>query len=227
MNRWMDATLEHHRMGGLRGRILEADGTTVLTDIFAAFGVTQVAEYAFNFAGRHGRSDGDLEPDRPLDPGRAPGRVGGNRLARPCALLVDLHGRLRHQPEGEGLVCPLHRHDVGRHRRGLLARFACPPAAVRLGRHRLGRVPRRRRRHRVVRARPTRRSSSRSAFPACSSTTSPRPTFSETVNTLGLPRYAKAAFDPEFNRWVKVHTQMNPLPLCLRPRVLQIARRGA
>lgn len=39
----------------------------------------------------------------------------------------------------------------------------------------------------------------------------------ETVNTLGLPGYAKTINDPELNRWVKVHTQSNPLAICLRP----------
>lgn len=44
--------------------------------------------------------------------------------------------------------------------------------------------------------------------------------FIEAVNTVGLPGYAKLAFDPELNRWVKVHTQSNPLCLCLRPRAV-------
>jgi len=44
--------------------------------------------------------------------------------------------------------------------------------------------------------------------------------FVETVNTLGLPIYAKQAPDPEFNRWVKILTQSNPLALCLRPRAV-------
>jgi hypothetical protein len=44
--------------------------------------------------------------------------------------------------------------------------------------------------------------------------------FLETVNTVGLPLYAKVAVDPEFGRWAKVHTQSNPLALCLRPRAV-------
>ncbi|MDX9689792.1 MAG: major capsid protein [Alphaproteobacteria bacterium] len=44
--------------------------------------------------------------------------------------------------------------------------------------------------------------------------------FVETVNTIGLPRYAKQAVDAEFGRWVKLHTQANPLPICTRPKVL-------
>lgn len=44
--------------------------------------------------------------------------------------------------------------------------------------------------------------------------------FMETVNTIGLPRYAKLAPDAKFNRFVEVHTQQNPLPICLRPQTL-------
>ena len=43
--------------------------------------------------------------------------------------------------------------------------------------------------------------------------------FMEAANTQGLPLYAKMAFDPEgLNRFVKLHTQSNPLSLCMRPR---------
>jgi hypothetical protein len=44
--------------------------------------------------------------------------------------------------------------------------------------------------------------------------------FVETANTIGLPRYAKQATDQEFGRWVKLHTQSNPLPICTRPKTL-------
>lgn len=44
--------------------------------------------------------------------------------------------------------------------------------------------------------------------------------FMDTVNTIGLPRYARQAVDPEFQRWVKVHAQSNPLNICLRPRAI-------
>jgi hypothetical protein len=44
--------------------------------------------------------------------------------------------------------------------------------------------------------------------------------FFETANTIGLPRYAKIAPDVRFNQYVELHTQQNPLPLCLRPQTL-------
>jgi len=43
--------------------------------------------------------------------------------------------------------------------------------------------------------------------------------FLETANTRGRPYYAKTEA-MEFNRGVKIHTQSNPLPLCMRPEVL-------
>lgn len=39
-----DATLEWHRMGAVRGQVLDADGTTVLLDVYDAFGVTQITK---------------------------------------------------------------------------------------------------------------------------------------------------------------------------------------
>jgi hypothetical protein len=43
--------------------------------------------------------------------------------------------------------------------------------------------------------------------------------FMETVNTPGLPRYAKQE-RMKFDRGVELHTQSNPLPLCNRPHLL-------
>lgn len=42
--------------------------------------------------------------------------------------------------------------------------------------------------------------------------------FVETVNTAGIPLYVKTAVDPEFQRWCKLHVQSNPLPLVCKPR---------
>jgi hypothetical protein len=45
--------------------------------------------------------------------------------------------------------------------------------------------------------------------------------FIETVNTRGLPLYAKQGPDPSgFNRFVAVTTQANPLPICSAPRAV-------
>lgn len=43
--------------------------------------------------------------------------------------------------------------------------------------------------------------------------------FRETVNTVGIPIYAKQQ-PRDFNRGVDIHTQSNPLPMCLRPNLI-------
>lgn len=44
--------------------------------------------------------------------------------------------------------------------------------------------------------------------------------FIDTVNTMGQEIYVRQVVDPEFQRWVKIHTQSNPLPLVKRPALL-------
>lgn len=44
--------------------------------------------------------------------------------------------------------------------------------------------------------------------------------FAETVNTPGQEIYVKQAIDLEFQRFVKIHTQSNPLAICQRPATL-------
>lgn len=44
--------------------------------------------------------------------------------------------------------------------------------------------------------------------------------FMDTVNTMGEQIYARSVVDPEFQRWVKLHSQSNPLPLNKRPALV-------
>lgn len=44
--------------------------------------------------------------------------------------------------------------------------------------------------------------------------------FMDTVNTFGEQIYVRQAVDPEFQRYVKLHSQSNPLPLVKRPKLL-------
>lgn len=49
MKSQLDLTLEYHRVGAVKGVVLDADGTTELLDIYETFGMTQ-EEVFFNFA---------------------------------------------------------------------------------------------------------------------------------------------------------------------------------
>ena len=44
LKRNLDMTLEFHRLGAIKGIVLDADGSTVLHDIFDTFGVTQTKQ---------------------------------------------------------------------------------------------------------------------------------------------------------------------------------------
>ena len=41
MRRNLDATIEFHRMGAIKGQVLDSDGTSVLLNLYTAFGVSQ------------------------------------------------------------------------------------------------------------------------------------------------------------------------------------------
>jgi len=47
----------------------------------------------------------------------------------------------------------------------------------------------------------------------------------ETVNTLGLPLYARTIPDRDRDEWVRLEIESNPLPICTRPQVLRSALR--
>lgn len=46
--------------------------------------------------------------------------------------------------------------------------------------------------------------------------------FIETVNTMGRPLYSKLSIDKDLQRWVNIHAQSNPLPICMRTGVLPL-----
>lgn len=47
------------------------------------------------------------------------------------------------------------------------------------------------------------------------------------LGSAGLPRYARAAADAEWDEWVKLKMQSYPLPICLRPKVLMKGKKGS
>lgn len=215
MARKHDATLEHLRVGAIKGQILDADGNTVLYDLFNEFGVTQYTEIDF-----------DLDNASPVD-GAVKKKCHDVRRkiedelgAQPydhihafcgSAFFDDLithkevkeaydrymdglflrQGQARGSFEYAGIVFEEYRGKVGTvdYADGNKAHFL--PVGV-PGLFRQYNAP---------------------------------ADFVETVNTLGLPRYAKQAVDLEFGRWVKLHTQSNPLPICTRPKTLIKAKR--
>lgn len=203
-----EVTLEHLRIGALKGQILDADGTTVIYDLFTQFGVTQQTQ-DFGFSD----STEDVRADCVAVLRKMEDELGGSTYTSARAFcsagffdaLVD-HANVKESfkyQEGTVLRSDLRRgFQFGgitfEEYRGSVngvdfieddVAYCFPEGAQTVN------------------------------GPLFQTWFAPAD-FEETVNTLGLPIYAKQARDAEFQRWVKLHSQSNPLPLCLRPRAV-------
>jgi Phage major capsid protein E len=189
----IDATLEHLRIGAIKGLILDADGSAVIYDLFTEFGVTAYTEVDF-----------DLDNASPA-PGAVKkkchdirrkiedelGVVPYDHIHAMCG--PDFFDDLITHPEVEkaGILLEEYRGKVGSVDFTDASKAYFFPVGV-PGLFRQYNAP---------------------------------ADFVETANTIGLPRYAKQAVDQQFARWVMLHVQSNPLPICTRPRVLMKGKR--
>ena len=218
----MDATMEYLKVGALKGIVLDGDGATTIYNYFTEFGVTQETEVAFDLTA---------------------GAPASGTLGRKCAAIIrKMQDNLGAAPmSGVHAFCsPEFYDDFIAHSEVLNSYLRFPTTA-----------PAQFARDSHVRTPPFswggidweeyRGSIGGTSFIAADKAIffpkgvpglykmyfSPAD-FQETVNTIGLPRYAPPpVVDPEFGRWVKLHLQSNPLPLVTRPKVLMIGRRGA
>ncbi len=212
-----DLTLEHHRLGALRGKIFDADGVTLLTDLFTIFGVTQEPEFDFVLG--------------------TPGTEVRSkcheviRIMKRNAKLAIPAGASVHALCSDSFFDALLEHaNVKGVYDGWFA------AERRLGESWV---------HGIfefggiffenyqgtddnstVAIATDKCNLFWSGIPGMYAEWYAPATFMETVNTIGLPRYAKLAQDPRVNEWVELHTQQNPLPICLRPKTLIRAKKG-
>ena len=200
-----EVTREHLRMGALKGLILDADGLTTIYDLFSEFGVEQhVVDFDF--------ADPTLEVrSKCKDVLRAiEDELGAATYTRAHAFcsaswfdaLIDhpivketfkyregevLRQDIRRGFEFGGITFEEYRGKVGAVDFIADGEAYCFPLGAMVA-----------------------------SGPLFQTFNAPAD-FEETVNTPGQPIYAKLARDLELNRWVKLHTQSNPLPLCLRP----------
>lgn len=210
-----DATLEHMRIGAIKGQILDADGATILYDLFDEFGVSQHSEIDFDLdnatptEGIIKKKCHDvrrkIEDELGAQPYQHVHALCGSSFFDDLITHIEVkeayerymdglflrQGQARGSFEYAGIVFEEYRGKVGTvdYTDANKAHFF--PVGV-PGLFRQYNAP---------------------------------ADFVETANTIGLPRYAKQAVDQEFARWVKLHTQSNPLPICTRPRTLIKAKR--
>ena len=211
----IDATLEHLRIGAIKGLILDADGSAVIYDLFTEFGVTAYTEVDF-----------DLDNASPA-PGAVKkkchdirrkiedelGVVPYDHIHAMCG--PDFFDDLITHPEIEKAY---ERWLDGAFLRQGQARGSFEYAGILFEEYR-GRV-----------GSVDFTDAAKAYFfpvgvPGLFRQYNAPADFVETANTIGLPRYAKQAVDQQFARWVMLHVQSNPLPICTRPRVLMKGKR--
>jgi hypothetical protein len=219
----LDPTLEYQRLGAIKGLILNADGTT-LYDLFAEFGVSQEAEVAF-----------DLSAASP----------GNGVLRAACAAVVrtiaDNLGGVSYT--GVSALCgnqffdDLLKHKEvtdsykGTSMANVLRQGYLDPATGKsvYGAFEFGGIVWENYRGKnganamvdtdKCHIFPT-------GTPGLFRTVYAPADYIETVNTRGLPRYAKQWMSPNGKR-VEMESQSNPLSYCTRPKVLIKGKRGA
>ncbi len=214
MRRKHAITIEHMRMGALRGEILDSDGSSLL-NLFTRFGVTQkVVDFVLGTATTDVKAKAREVVSYMEDNLEGEVMTGVHVLASPewyekfigHAKVEEIfkyydgqHNPLR-QDVRRGF--PFHGLTIEEYRGtaqylqedGTFAKRRFVPAGEAI------------------------------AFPLGTTdtfTTYWAPAdFMDTVNTFGEQIYVRQAVDPEFQRYVKLHSQSNPLPLVKRPKLL-------
>ena len=206
----LDQTLEWRRMGALKGIILDADGTTTLYNLYTEFGVTQkTVDFVLGTAGTDVRGK-CMEVKRHIED-----NLLGERMTEIRVLVSEefydkfvshskvqaafqnwqaaqerIGGDMRNGFTFGGLTFEEYR-----------AKTSDPSGSV----------------QRYIAA------NDGHAFPLGTvnsfKTFAAPADFNETVNTIGLPYYAKMERQ-KFDRGMDLHTQSNVLPLSMRPGIL-------
>lgn len=210
----LDATLELHRLGAVRGKVLDTDGAELL-DLYATFGVSAETEVNFELGTAATDVRGKCHTLRRTMAGNLKmGNVGGFRIV--CLASDAFFDALINHDNvkaayanyqaaadrlGAGYVDrPFTFGDIEFHN----YRGTDDGSAIGIAADKAHFFP-------VVRG-------------LYKTYFAPADTM-EFVNTVGLPRYSLPYADPR-NKWWGTELQSNPLNLCLRPKALMQARRA-
>lgn len=219
----LDATLEHLRIGAIKGQILDSDGSTVIYNLFTEFGVSQETEVDFDLD--------NANPTSGILRKKCAGivrKIGDNLGSTPFNGVYALCGDaffddLLAHPEvvesykstpmaqvlREGYILPNSDQEI-------YGAFEFGGVVFENYRGKVGNVD-------FVNA-------EKAHFfpigaPGLFDTYFGPANYMETANTLGLPKYAKVSPDARFQKFVDLEAQSNPLPICTRPKVLMQGKR--
>lgn len=208
-----DLTLEHLRLGALKGQVIDGDGNTVLADLFATFGVSQEAEV-------------DFELDDPATDLR--GKCSTIiRKMKTNAKTVIPSGAHIHSFVDAAFMDMLLNHaaykEVGKAGAENAKRMLADSyvyGAVEFG----GIIFEEYQGGGGVAIDANKAQFFWSGVPGLYAEYYAPADYMETVGTVGLPRYSKP-WPLEMNKGIKLETQQNPLPICLRPKTLMRAKK--
>lgn len=210
MARKHDTTVEWGRLGALKGVILDADGTTVIYNLFTEFGVTQTqVDFALGTATTDILGQTEVVSYAVED-------VLGQASFENVYVLAGRTFFQRFVSHAKVTTAYQYFQATGQNANPLrddlrYKGFTFGSVTIEQYRARIGGVP-------FI------ADSEAYAFPVgvpdLYKTYYAPADFMETVNTLGLPRYAKQAPMNNLNQGQLLHTQSNPLSLCKRPGVL-------
>lgn len=204
LKRNLDTTLEYQRMGALKGQVLDADGTTVLLDMFTTFGVTQqVKSLVLGTAGTNVRNK-LIEAKRLME-----AQLGGimYRSIRVLCSATFFDALVAHA----SVVAAFDRWNFGDFfRQDQRAGFPFAGMIFEEYRGSVGgndfiaagdayMIP--------------------EGVPDLFTMYFAPADYMETVNTMGLPYYAKQEAR-DMNKGIDIETQSNPLALCTRPSAI-------
>jgi hypothetical protein len=206
-----EVTLEHLRVGAIQGQVLDADGVTVLFDLFTQFEVSQQTKEL--------DLSGDVRSEVVQAQRLSEYALGGDAVSGYRAFCGD--NFFDNLIEAESVKESLKFQESETLRRDLRMGFVYAGVTWENYRGRTG----------ATQEDPEDEASGTPWIADDEAYLVPEGTnifatyyapadFIEAVNTVGLPIYAKTVQDQELNRWVKLHSQSNPLAICLRPRAV-------
>jgi hypothetical protein len=204
MRRNLDATIEYQRMGALKGQILDADGSTVLEDLFDRFGLSQnTFDMALSDATKNTRAK-CLQVKRSVELELGMYTYTGLRALCSPSFFDALVSKddvqkaytyfqgnemLRNDPRGGFLFGDI----VWENYRGKVGAIDFIPDGTALL------IP--------------------EGVTDLFITNYGPADYADTVNTIGLPYYARQQL-MDFNKGVEIEAQSNPISLCTRPRTV-------
>jgi hypothetical protein len=209
MGRKLDATLEHHRMGAVQGQVLDSDGSAVLYNLFTIFGVSAQSSV-----------DWDLDNATPAS----------GILRTTCSVVIRLiEDELGGIPIGgvttlcsasffDALVAHSEVRETYLYQEGAALRERTARRSVFFGGISFEEY------RGAVGAIDYLADDASITFPTgvvdLFVTRFAPADYEDTVNTMGLPKYARQFPDPDGNRYRRLEVQTNVLNICTRPRTL-------